>query len=419
MAPLDVYLLTFNCARTLVDPNIFANHVISHETTKMEGIQNLPDILVLSLQELAPIAYAFIGGAVLQPYYSRLIQAVDTATTGALKLLASHNAGMTALMVFVKPSIGEKIQSLRQAEVRVGNWDLGNKGAVGIRLGFSRHQSLTFVAAHLTPYEDSWERRNQDWENIVKNLAFTSVASWERHTKITAQPMGLNIKGEASSLFVPNSPIFLAGDLNYRTSDVGPKPDAHHSFPQPTPSGQFFLVGFKEKDQLTRERTAQRTLHQLDELPVSFPPTYKYSQKHPKSWEVTGKEPQTWDWAKHRFPSWCDRILFSSYLTEITRGFKGGSYDALPLQATSDHRPVILPFKIDLDEVSKSVAARDVVPPFPLDPLWEQKRAAARRGELAVGVCAYLGLTWEGNGLLLASVAGAVGAWYMYTSMNK
>lgn len=416
MAPLNVYLITFNCARTLVDVESFAHHLF-RRGDRQTSVGHFPDLLVLSLQELAPVAYSLLGGTLLIPYFSRLTQAVDKATAGTLKLVASHNAGMTAIMFFAKPSVGAQIQSLQQADVGVGEWGLGNKGAVGIRLDFTQDRGITFVAAHLAPFEEAWQRRNQDWENIVRQMAFSNVLNWQKKSDATRQPGKAKADEKASSLFVPNSPIFLAGDLNYRTSDVGPKTDAHRSFPQPGVSNHSSLIALKEKDQLSRERTAQRTLHQLEELPVNFPPSYKYSQKHPEVWDLNGKEPITWHWAKHRFPSWCDRILFSSYLSLVTGGFKAGSYDALPLQQTSDHRPVGLSFSIDLDLISGSGVARDVAPPFPLDPLWEQKRAAARGRELAVGVFAYLALTWEGNGLVLASIAGAVGVWFMYTSM--
>ena len=412
MAKTNIYLLTFNCARTLVDVEAFARHLLGRDP------KPTPDLLVLSLQEVAPIAYAFLGGTFLLPYFSRLAQAVDRASAGALRHVATHNAGMTAVMLFGTPAAAAAgIEWLQRAAVGVGDWGLGNKGAVGFRVGFADDRSLTFVAAHLAPFEDAWERRNRDWESIVRGLAFTNVSAWDRNDP--AQSAGAAPSQRADVLFMPGSPVFLAGDLNYRTSDVGPAPDAHLAYPQPTsPPEQSTMDVFKDRDQLSRERSAQRTLHELDELPVSFPPTYKYSPKHQGLWPSDGEEPEFWHWAKHRFPSWCDRILFSSYLTAVEGVFEGFSYQALPLQTTSDHRPVALSLEVDLERASDSRAAREVTTPFPLDPLWEQRRASARRGEIAVGIVAYLGLTWEGNGLLLASFAGAVGAWFMYKSMT-
>ena len=65
---------------------------------------------------------------------------------------------------------------------------------------------------------------------------------------------------------------------------------------------------------------------------------------------------------------------------------------------TSDHRPVALSLSIHLTAIG-------------IDPKWREKRDAARRMELVAGLIAYLGLTWEGNGILLAIAIGAVGGW--------
>lgn len=52
-----------------------------------------------------------------------------------------------------------------------------------------------------------------------------------------------------------------------------------------------------------------------------------------------------------------------------------------------------------------------VEPPFGLDPGWKERRVWARRREVAVGLGAYLTLTWEGRGILFALVCGALGGW--------
>ena len=431
MAPWSVYLLTFNCARTLVDIDSFTNHFFG----PMQDATPDPDLIVLSLQEIAPIAHSFLGASLLDPYFSRFEQAIAHLCSVKLEHVLPHNNGMTALMIFSKPDLASTITSSQMAQVGVGEWGLGNKGAVGARLNFQAGRSVTFVAAHLAPFEDAWERRNRDWEAIVQGLVFTggplsSVTSTRRPSNDPSQatpseheqePLlaSSSATGErhtpgASGIFVTQSPVFLAGDLNYRTSDTFPVTDSHLTYPQPQASGVSSLLALKERDQLERERSAGRTFHQLHELPVDFPPTYKYSVKQSHSWPEDGTEPIVWHWAKHRFPSWCDRVLFSSYLLNDPSVFKAQSYHALPLQRNSDHRPVGLAFELDLDSLPPT--SRDVSMPFSIDPSWSQRRATARRNEIVVGVIAYLGLTWEGNGLLLASAAGALGGWLLYSS---
>lgn len=428
MAPWTVYLLTFNCARTLVDMDSFTNHFFG----PMQGATPDPDLIVVSLQEIAPLAYSFLGASFLDPYFSRFEQAIARLGSVKLEHVLTHNTGMTALMIFCKPDLASTIRSSQIAQVGIGEWGLGNKGAVGARLNFQAGRSVTFVAAHLAPFENAWERRNRDWEAIVRRLVFTtdplsSATSTSRPSKIPSQagPSGheqepllasSSAKGgpEASGIFVSQSPVFLAGDLNYRTSDTFPVTDSHLTYPQPQASGVSSLPALKGRDQLQRERSAGRTFHQLHELPINFPPTYKYSVKQSRSWPEDGTEPTVWHWAKHRFPSWCDRVLFSSYLLNDPGVFKPQSYHALPLQRNSDHRPVGLAFELDLDSLPS--ASRDVSMPFSVDTSWSQRRASARRNEIVVGIIAYLGLTWEGNGLLLASAAGALGGWLLYSS---
>ena len=58
-----------------------------------------------------------------------------------------------------------------------------------------------------------------------------------------------------------------------------------------------------------------------------------------------------------------------------------------------------------------------LVPPFGLNPLWMEQREAARTKEVVVGIGAYLALTWEGRGVLLAIVVGALGGWAVIGSL--
>ena len=100
-------------------------------------------------------------------------------------------------------------------------------------------------------------------------------------------------------------------------------------------------------------------------------------------------------------------------------------YEALPLMASSDHRPVACSFSVpaeaipEPDEEEERAAKLDVrlVPPFALNPLWMEQREAARTKEVMVGIGAYLALTWEGRGILLAIVFGAVGGWAVVNNL--
>jgi hypothetical protein len=397
----------------------------------------LPDIIALSLQEVAPIAYSFLGGSLLTPYFNRISHALDAASKFReadaevrYQLVVARNVGLTALMVFARPNVAKRIRWLHTAGVGVGLWEMGNKGAVGVRLGLSSDEDseesmeLTLVSAHFAAFEDRLVRRNQDWENTVRYLVFSGDEAPERNMEQgreedDAQPLLFNPAKEAPTLdglFKSGNHIFFAGDLNYRTNNKGPGPSDYLSFPQPTltDSPQHFLT-WLQRDQLSQERKAKRTLHGLEELPISFPPTYKYLHANAdkpvnrviNSIGLEGTETEKWTWSRRRYPSWCDRILFAP-----SDGLQPHIYASLPVLPTSDHRPVALSVTLLGTSAGNVFEA-----PFPINPDWCSRRASARRREVVVGILAYLSLTREGNSILVGLVAGALVGWFLVKSL--
>ena len=405
MSNLSTYVLTFNCGRQVIKPSIFGSHLFSVASTT-------PDILVLCLQEIAPIGYAFLGGSFLSPYYNAFRQAVKFAGGGYVNVIA-RNVGLTAIMVFAKDDVAANIRWLQTGGVGVGVSEMGNKGAVGVRLGYDIGDEVmqtTFVSAHLAPMEDQLARRNQDYQDIVKRLVFVSEAkSPTRDEQEEDNPLlqGSVAGKEGTGIYLESSHLFVAGDLNYRTSLLSPSAEDKKSFPQPTKdeSDPTHYSHLLLDDQLTQELKSKKTLHHLIEEPINFPPTYKY---HPQQ-DVTLDSEQPWPWASHRWPSWCDRILRAP--TKVS----ANAYNSLPLFGTSDHRPVALSLSIPLKVVHDAYGNASA--PFAIDPLWRARRDAARRKEIMFGMLAYLTWTWEGNGLLLATIVGAVGGWLIIRSM--
>lgn len=459
MATLDPYVVTFNCGREPIDPTIFSAHLFSALSTP-------PDILILCLQEIAPIAYSFLGGSYLVPYLSPFRHAVTIAAASlddaSYVNIITRNIGMTAIMVFVLRDQTAQVRWLETAGVGVGMYEMGNKGAVGVRMGYSigggSTLEFTFVSAHLAPMENKTQRRNEDWKNIVRNLIFTPVSA-HAVRKTTAQrlphesshdtepllPASSSSSAERDSippmsgLYTPTSHLIFAGDLNYRTSSTKPSPDAHLTWPQPTTdtSAKQHFSHLLPSDQLTREMQAGNTCHGLHEAPITFPPTYKYSNEarataasHQNDYDGSGNH---WAWATHRWPSWCDRVLYldmppwvRSKNSAARVQVKG--YRALPLMPSSDHRPVACAFSFLAEAVPEPGEEEEeegrggkldvrLAPPFGLNPLWMEQREAARIKEVVVGIGAFLGLTWEGRGILLAIVLGALGGWAVIRSL--
>ena len=454
MSTLNPYVVTFNCAREPIDPSIFSTHLFSALANR-----TAPDILILCLQEIAPIAYSFLGGSYLIPYLSPFRHAITIAAASlddaSYVNIITRNIGMTAMMVFVLRDQTSQIRWLETTGVGVGMYEMGNKGAVGVRMGYSIGDStleFTFVSAHLAPMEEKLQRRNEDWRNIVRGLVFMPVSPTAIR-KSTAQrlpqessndtePLLQASPGEdsippMSGLYTPTSHLIFAGDLNYRTSSTKPSPDAYVTWPQPSSdtNAKQHYSQLLPSDQLKREMQAGKTCHGLQEAAVNFPPTYKYSdgaRSTATSQQNDGDEDGShWEWAKHRWPSWCDRVLYLDMPPWVRSKNPAArvqvqGYKALPLMASSDHRPVACSFSIPAEAIpepsedeEEGGAKLDVrlVPPFGLNPLWMEQREAARTKEVMVGIGAYLGLTWEGRGILLAIVFGALGGWAVIRSL--
>ncbi|KAL8776737.1 MAG: hypothetical protein Q9213_008156 [Squamulea squamosa] len=441
---LNILVITFNCARHLLQPDLFAKRL-----SKALPDSQRPDIILVSLQEFAPIAYCFLGGSYLAPYFQRFQHAIHSAgeALGGAEYanVITRNLGMTACMVSVLEKHQENIQWIETGGVGVGLQEMGNKGAVGVRLGYGTSNGeileLTFVAAHLAPMEEALQRRNEDWQNIVRGLVFTPTTTTTTTTKAISQspiqqPVGeeseplleqqpKTTSQELKGVYTSNSHLILAGDLNYRTSSTRPQGSAHLIFPKPNSEhhdNDDHFHSLLQNDQLSRELQAGRTCHGLSEAPIDFPPSYKYSKKAQR---LANEEDTTttWDWAKHRWPSWCDRILYLDLPARLRSenpgvGIEVEKYTALPLMPTSDHRPVVLAMRIPLRAIPTAEGdgeEGDVRsnPPFDINPWWRERRLAARRKEIAVGILAYLVSTWVGRGILLVLVVDGIVGWYL------
>lgn len=457
MTDLDCAFLTFNCGRKEINAEYFAQCLYD----ALSDREAPPDIIIFSLQELAQLGYAFLGGSFITPNFQKFEAALEQATNkfshDAIRYenLLATNAGMTGLMLFAQPEIATNITKIETGGVGVGNYDLGNKGAVAVRIGYSQggeQTQMTFVAAHLAPAEDAYERRNKDWKEIVQNVVFSPVAKTSRkaNASLTAETEPLlssatdastSDSSSSKGLYSPTSHLFVGGDLNYRASDMSPHPEDHQSWPHPSQDSpsksgiEAFSTLFKN-DQLTREVRAGRTLQNLTESPVTFAPTYKYSDKAQAvagtlAAKATDQNPlnplhstpqmadgEHWIWASHRVPSWCDRIL---YLVPPFPGTqpKIGRYVSLPLQPTSDHQPVLLSFSIPLKAIpaTKDDGQEWIKAPFAIAENWRDRRRMARNKELLVGVVAYLAMTAEGRMVVGATLIGAFGGYALIKSL--
>ncbi|KAL5337125.1 Endonuclease/exonuclease/phosphatase [Aspergillus crustosus] len=436
---LQIYFLTYNCGLALIDVEHFSRHFF--DALPVTDSPSSPDLIVLSLQEIAPLPYAFLGGSFLTPYFASFTQAVDRATNQHLNaqyvnVLTDHS-GMTGLMVFARSDVVDHLSPPDIARVGFGPQEIGNKGAVGARLSYNPSKApqagvdITLIAAHLAPMEDAVEQRNKNWRSLVESLVFsesenkrpTAVDGNENEESESAALLpGSTTRSSDPGIFAPSNYLFLGGDLNYRTADRFPSKTDYLRYPKANaePGDPLHFSELLKHDQLKREMGLSNCFHGLSEAPITFPPTYKY---HADA-QAAARDPLTpdrvpeWIWSSHRWPSWCDRILFLNSPPGLgdESKIKVLNYDALPVSPTSDHRPVALTVSIPVTE-RRASGEPHTVAPFPIDPNWESRREAARRKEYIAGCIAYLGMTWEGNGLALGTTFALLGAWFVVRSM--
>lgn len=248
------------------------------------------------------------------------------------------------------------------------------------------------------------------------------------------------------SIFKPSSHLFVAGDLNYRISTT--TPPALARFPTLKTYPEFL-----DRDQLTQEKNAGRTLHGLSEAPIHFPPTYKI--KHLSREKATdavnkaefdkaveeGREDEVipWKWASHRWPGWCDRVLYldtpnwvkrqysdgdNGHSSKPVPGIKVHAYDSLPTMITSDHQPVFLRASVPLlplEELNREPTGDDMEDPrahlpIPIDSGAFARRATARRREVVTGMTALFFSTREGA--IVIVVFTVVGFWSYWLLQN-
>ena len=198
MSNITAHITTFNCGRELPSISHLGAELFSNSAPSIP-----PDLIVLCLQEIAPIGYAFLGGSFLAPYFSRIGDVVQHAVSKHFESNADYhpllvrNAGLTALMVYARSDVKDKIQWTETAAVGVGVYEMGNKGAVGARIGFVGDNDetvpITFVSAHLAPKEEECERRNLDWQSICEALVFTRDDNNNTNTNNSTLPQNLSL----------------------------------------------------------------------------------------------------------------------------------------------------------------------------------------------------------------------------------
>ncbi|KAI1632469.1 inositol 5-phosphatase [Biscogniauxia mediterranea] len=463
---LDVFILTFNAAKNQINSTVFAKHLYN---AFGQNATSLPELVVFCIQEMAPLAKAFIGSYVLNPYFQSFESAVNLAAANFIAeeerqhrtkdnpytLVRTCNVGMTGIMLFARDP--DAVHDLRAAEVGFGAGDMANKGAVGLRMfykkrgvdGDVKETELTFVSTHLAAMEWNLEKRNKNWESVVSGLVFEDPKSVTLAESSLPTPTEDGEEGQALlnpdsnrralhdiSIYKPGTHLFVAGDLNYRLSKTSPTIES--TFPSTDPESPHYYSRFLAHDQLAVEKSAGRTLHGLSEAEIDFPPTYKLNISATDSGseeEGSDVDQVGWTWAPHRWPGWCDRVLYLDlpWWTRSSvgegKGMKVTVYDALPAVRTSDHRAVFLRIDVPVLEPSQLMpneSAYDteldpdrgkapdprVKLPFPIDLQSWEHRAQVKKWESIIGWSMLASQSRQGVMVLATVLIISLGTWW-------
>ncbi|KAK9434008.1 Endonuclease/exonuclease/phosphatase [Lipomyces doorenjongii] len=457
-------LFAFNCGqvphasteiRNAILSTIVLEQPTSHPQTSQSHI-DLPDLIFLSLQELAPIYDCLLWrneDDFLTPFIDAVTHLTGGINDGVFEHVATCSAGLAFAVLFRRVSSSLSMSNLRTSVVTLGYFETGLKGAASIRVNISSGTLLTeitFVAAHLTANEGYREIRDHNFQDLARKFAFFTDNN-------------ANFSNEDGTdrdfLYKDGSQVFIVGDLNYRVALPPPTPllSQGTAIAEPGPAsatadqrklaGNYsrapkwvapqhsFVEDWLDYDELTMSRKhAGTAFFGFDEADVTFPPTYKFDSNR--------------EYALGRVPSWCDRVLYFD-MFEGGSGVKVEKYASLPELDGSDHIPVYaitrVPFKkpgplseqlvanLLKNNIAASTAARAQqitsrgvsldrqVAPTAIRARQiklQNRHIAARSGriknmEKLIGGLVYLVLSPAGNGILLAAVLGLVIAYVL------
>ncbi|KAH9266737.1 hypothetical protein BASA84_000989 [Batrachochytrium salamandrivorans] len=313
-----------------------------------------PDMYILGFQEadLSTEVYIIGNKSLKEEEWSSAIETALLAsrTEKYIKIASKQLIGML-MIVFIRRSLYPFLHDVVTESVGTGILGMmGNKGAVGIRLKLF-DSYLCFVNAHLAADTSMVDRRNQDYQEICRRLAFPLQSHFKNYIayaqanawicnsmdsgpSLNSAPAGSGGVGMPNDGLSNSNRLLLSafdadhliwfGDLNYRVSI----PDSQAK----SMIEDSRLEELLKFDQLGIERAASRCFNGFSEGSISFSPTYKY--------DVGTSRYDTSE--KKRSPSWCDRILWfrNPLKLDDQDWLMLTSYKAVPQLTMSDHKPV-------------------------------------------------------------------------------
>lgn len=280
---LSIYLVTYNVAGESPSEDLLG--LFDH----FEG--DLHDIYVVALQELP-------NSIILTGVDAHMKQLEEVFAKMGYSQLEKKRMTVTALYVYVRQNEFAEFSNLAKVSTAFDWKKL--KGALAIRMTY-RGISLAFVGAHFYAFDEKYEDRVDNYNQIIQKIHFS-----ENHNDgILNQDL-----------------TFFLGDLNFRINDLSDADVLLHI--QNQNWGQLL-----KHDQLNLAKSQGRAFQGFTESSINFSPTYKFT-------------PNSDSYNLKRKPAYTDRILY-----------RGGdslqviSYTSLMGFRGSDHKPVRAVVKVN------------------------------------------------------------------------
>eukprot|EP01043_Picozoa_sp_COSAG02_P024806 COSAG02_NODE_1370_length_13018_cov_50.973218_9_plen_741_part_00 len=304
--PLKLFVSTWNQGDTETSTNLAGDWLPNDDSV---------DIFVVGTQE-SPLNNAVGAGSGAQnDWYKKLADAVgDGYVTVATRAMFQN-----FLWVATKREHADKFSDVEtiQAEQGIGKvW--GNKGGTAVALKFNGHK-MCFVNTHLAAHAEKWEARNDDIQNIVKEVHFGNYTEVEFNCQYTT---------------------FWLGDMNYRVE--------MDRVEATKLADEGNLDALLENEQLKREM-GKGLMDGFVEGELTFRPTYKMDPLSPSA--ATVSAPRPFSDHKDRTPSWTDRVLMKPM---PGHDIKLTGYDSAWKVTSSDHDPVYATYEFNAPDMPKT-----------------------------------------------------------------
>ncbi|KAI9305413.1 SacI homology domain-containing protein [Cunninghamella echinulata] len=264
---------------------------------------NDPDIYVIGFQEIVELSPQQVMATDAEKrniWEQQIEKTLNSTESKKYVLLRSNQLVGAALIIFVKASIVDNIRNVETATKKTGMMGMaGNKGAVAIRLEYG-DTSFCFLAAHFASGQSNVDDRNADFATINQGLQFQRGRTIDSHHN-----------------------IIWVSDFNYRVSLLNEEARMY--------ANSKNIDAMLRNDQLIREMSLGNVFQGYKEGLITFMPTYKYDNGT-DIYDTSEKQ---------RVPGWTDRIVYKG------KKLKQIQYTRAEL-LTSDHRPVLALFEIDI-----------------------------------------------------------------------